>query len=168
MRCIDHMLSMHVQGYKERLQRVEQPRRSLSVAVDDSDGDTGVGRSRPLQGAAGLSRPFPAHWGEPPLIQTKDLRELPGEYGRGSSTLAQWIAEKMRRDRDGDKDTNEDGRVDVKETASANGTAFFLPCTILLATDRTAAQLRLTRDLRERGCHVIIADHRYVTPSLLR
>lgn len=41
---------------------------------------------------------FPAHWGEPPRIQTKDLRPLPGGYGRGSSTLAKWIQMNLDRD----------------------------------------------------------------------
>lgn len=34
---------------------------------------------------------FPSHWGTPPKIQTRDLRPLPGDYGQGSSTLANWI-----------------------------------------------------------------------------
>jgi Domain of unknown function (DUF5060)/Putative collagen-binding domain of a collagenase len=34
---------------------------------------------------------FPAHWGEPPAVQTQDIRPLPGGYGEGSSTLANWI-----------------------------------------------------------------------------
>jgi len=34
---------------------------------------------------------YPAHWGAPPRIQTKDLRRLPGGYGMGSGTLAKWI-----------------------------------------------------------------------------
>lgn len=38
---------------------------------------------------------FPKHWGEEPKIQTKDLRELPAGYGRGSSTLARWITEHL-------------------------------------------------------------------------
>jgi hypothetical protein len=41
---------------------------------------------------------FPVHWGAPPRIQTRDLRPLPGGYGRGSSTLARWI--QMHLDRD--------------------------------------------------------------------
>ena len=40
----------------------------------------------------------PAHWGEPPRAQTKDLRTLPGGYGRGSSTLAKWISKNMEKD----------------------------------------------------------------------
>eukprot|EP00308_Calcidiscus_leptoporus_P010392 CAMPEP_0119354272 /NCGR_PEP_ID=MMETSP1334-20130426/3286_1 /TAXON_ID=127549 /ORGANISM="Calcidiscus leptoporus, Strain RCC1130" /LENGTH=77 /DNA_ID=CAMNT_0007367777 /DNA_START=57 /DNA_END=287 /DNA_ORIENTATION=+ len=45
---------------------------------------------------------FPAHWGQPPLAQTRDLVELPGGYGRGSGTLARWIEEKMTQDADED------------------------------------------------------------------
>jgi murein DD-endopeptidase MepM/ murein hydrolase activator NlpD len=41
---------------------------------------------------------YPAHWGEPPMAQTKDLRVLPGGYGQGSGTLATWIADNMRKD----------------------------------------------------------------------
>ena len=41
---------------------------------------------------------FPTHWGEPPQRQTRDLRELPGGYGKGSGTLATWIAEKLSED----------------------------------------------------------------------
>ena len=38
---------------------------------------------------------YPAHWGQPPKMQTRDRRELPGNYGFGSSTLANWIQGKM-------------------------------------------------------------------------
>jgi len=41
---------------------------------------------------------FPEHWGEPPLIQTRDLRPLPGGYGEGSSTLANWIGQHLAAD----------------------------------------------------------------------
>jgi hypothetical protein len=47
--------------------------------------------------AAGGGR-FPAHWGEPPRIQTRDLRPLPGGYGRGSGTLAKWIQKNLDAD----------------------------------------------------------------------
>lgn len=43
-------------------------------------------------------KPFPAHWGAPPRIQTRDLRPLPGGYGQGSGTLARWIQENLDRD----------------------------------------------------------------------
>ena len=41
---------------------------------------------------------FPAHWGEPPRIQTRDLRPLPGGYGQGSGTLANWIQMNLDKD----------------------------------------------------------------------
>lgn len=55
-------------------------------------------------GAGGAGGPgdahgrFPAHWGEPPRMQTKDLRRLPGGYGMGSGTLRSWIQQKMAED----------------------------------------------------------------------
>ena len=49
-----------------------------------------------------ISRPsgksFPAHWGRPPAIQTKDLVKLPANFGKGSSTLARWITENLKED----------------------------------------------------------------------
>ncbi len=49
---------------------------------------------------------FPKHWGEPPQIQTRDYRRLPGGYGHGSSTLVAWIQSNLDKDaaarRDGD------------------------------------------------------------------
>lgn len=47
---------------------------------------------------AQVTKPFPAHWGEPPQMQTRDLRELPGGFGRGSSTLARWIETHLAKD----------------------------------------------------------------------
>jgi hypothetical protein len=41
---------------------------------------------------------FPKHWGHPPKIQTRDMVKLPGKFGRGSSTLANWIADNLKRD----------------------------------------------------------------------
>ena len=45
-------------------------------------------------------RPFPPHWGKPPLAQTKDLRPLPGDFGTGSSTLAHWVERNIKADRE--------------------------------------------------------------------
>ena len=44
-----------------------------------------------------LSR-FPEHWGPPPAIETKDIVELPGGYGQGSSTMRNWIQMNLDRD----------------------------------------------------------------------
>ena len=41
---------------------------------------------------------YPAHWGAPPLRQTRDLRPLPGGYGNGSGPLARWIQENLDKD----------------------------------------------------------------------
>ena len=41
---------------------------------------------------------YPAHWGQPPLRQTRDRRVLPGGYGQGSGTLARWIQENLDAD----------------------------------------------------------------------
>jgi hypothetical protein len=45
-------------------------------------------------------KPFPKHWGDPPKRQTRDLRPLPGGYGMGSGTLANWIQENLDRDKE--------------------------------------------------------------------
>ncbi|MDA1273010.1 MAG: DUF5060 domain-containing protein [Verrucomicrobia bacterium] len=42
---------------------------------------------------------FPAHWGSPPRIQTRDYILLPEGYGRGSSTLSKWISTNLEADR---------------------------------------------------------------------
>lgn len=49
-------------------------------------------------GSGGANSRFPAHWGEPPQMQTRDHRQLPGGYGMGSSTLAKWISRKIAAD----------------------------------------------------------------------
>ena len=48
----------------------------------------------------GGRKPYPGHWGDPPLRQTRDLRPLPGGYVTGSGTLARWIQENLDRDKD--------------------------------------------------------------------
>lgn len=46
-----------------------------------------------------MRKPFPPHWGKPPAIQTKDIRPLPAGFGMGSSTLAHWIVEHLKKDK---------------------------------------------------------------------
>lgn len=48
--------------------------------------------------AAPVKKEFPAHWGDPPSAQTRDLRPLPGGYGKGSGTLAKWIQKNLDQD----------------------------------------------------------------------
>ena len=52
----------------------------------------------PEVAASPFKKPFPAHWGEPPMIQTMDHRELPGGFGFGSSTLVHWIQKNLDAD----------------------------------------------------------------------
>jgi len=47
---------------------------------------------------ASMKSRFPEHWGEPPRMQTKDYRPLPGGYGMGSSTLGRWIQANLDKD----------------------------------------------------------------------
>jgi len=37
-------------------------------------------------------RAYPPSWGEPPMMQTRDLRPLGFGYGSGSGTIAGWIS----------------------------------------------------------------------------
>ena len=67
-----------------------------------------------------VQRTFPAHWGDPPKLQTRDLRPLPGGYGRGSSTLAKWIQENL------DKDAAE---------ANSPATSLVMPAAVFAASE---------------------------------
>uniref|UniRef100_A0A7S2KDV1 Subtilisin inhibitor domain-containing protein n=1 Tax=Skeletonema marinoi TaxID=267567 RepID=A0A7S2KDV1_9STRA len=60
-------------------------------------------------GTMSSDSPFPAHWGQPPMGQTRDYVVLPGSYGRGSSTLKHWIEEKMAEDAAAAADTADAG-----------------------------------------------------------
>lgn len=64
---------------------------SISLHESDESDDKAVHKSP-------NGKPFPCHWGAPPKRQTRDLRQLPGGYGRGSGTLARWIQENLDRD----------------------------------------------------------------------
>lgn len=46
-------------------------------------------------------KPFPDHWGNPPVIQSHDIVRLPNKYGFGSSCLRSWIMENLERDDNG-------------------------------------------------------------------
>ena len=67
--------------------------------------ETGAGRT-----PRATSKPFPRHWGGPPMgsmpdadevgeDDSSDWVELPEGYGRGSQTLAKWVQRKLRKDR---------------------------------------------------------------------
>ena len=60
--------------------------------------DAAAAASAPGGDGAAASSRFPPHWGEPPRMQTRDFRELPGGYGMGSGTLRAWIQAKLDED----------------------------------------------------------------------
>lgn len=75
-------------------------------------------------------RTFPAHWGEPPAIQTHDYRPLPGNYGFGSSTLAAWIQKNL------DQDAARPQEVTLKATDfGVDGTGYYVDRGQWLAID---------------------------------
>ena len=63
---------------------------------------------------------FPRHWGHPPKIQTRDMVELPGKFGKGSSTLAKWIADNLKRDTKKEKEKPEEGKKPNKPKPPVN------------------------------------------------
>ncbi len=88
-------------GVNEMGEPVEQPPNQAGPAGEHRETFTVVSDGgQPVSGGGsgdGGSR-FPSHWGDPPMIQTRDLRPLPGGYGMGSGTLKTWIEEKMAAD----------------------------------------------------------------------
>jgi hypothetical protein len=42
---------------------------------------------------------FPVHWGQPPRIETRDYVDLPSGYGKGSSTMRNWINANLEKDK---------------------------------------------------------------------
>lgn len=70
---------------------------------------------------AEAAQDFPKHWGEPPRIQTRDYRPLPGGFGFGSSTLAHWIQQNLDRDATGGPSASRPRGVSVGKGAVADG-----------------------------------------------
>ena len=64
---------------------------------------------------------FPPHWGDPPEIQTKDIAELPKGFGAGSSTLKDWILEKIETERANGDNTGEDSKFGSRSRSLAQG-----------------------------------------------
>ena len=71
-------------------------------------------------GTMSSDSPFPAHWGQPPMRQTRDYIVLPEPYGRGSSTLKHWIEEKMAEDAAAAAGSAERRFADPSATASSS------------------------------------------------
>ena len=73
---------------------------------------------------------FPDHWGDPPRIQTRDLVDLPKPYGRGSSTLRNWIEANLARDREMAEAKND--KADGDGTITLTGDTQWQPVTLTL------------------------------------
>ena len=74
-----------------------------------------------------VQKSYPAHWGDPPRIQTRDLRSLPGGYGQGSSTLAEWIQHNLDQD--------------AQRMPRLASTALIMPAKMFLTTDNSGYYL---------------------------
>jgi len=48
---------------------------------------------------AAQAKEYPVHWGQPPAVLTRDSVPLPDGYGLGSSTLRNWIAANLEKDK---------------------------------------------------------------------
>ena len=83
--------------FNESTGQRRQPREVYDMIFARTGGKKAPVKLRPIKPVA--KKPYPKHWGKPPLRQTRDLRPLPGGYGMGSSTLANWIKQKMEQDR---------------------------------------------------------------------
>tara|TARA_Y100001934_G_C12321929_1_gene760495 strand:- start:571 stop:1413 length:843 start_codon:yes stop_codon:yes gene_type:complete len=87
-------------AYQLKLKQLEASRDHLRRQLGIPEGDLRNVNPPEKKGApAPNGKHFPAHWGAPPLRQTRDLRTLPGGYGRGSGTLAKWIQGNIDRDK---------------------------------------------------------------------
>ena len=91
----------------------------------------------------GGRKPFPAHWGAPPRIQTKDLRPLPGGYGTGSSTLAGWIRMNM------EKDAKKKRPKPSKEFDARHPVGSFVPGRLLVGMEKGHTQEQCQKVLAE-------------------
>ena len=95
--------------------------------LDDFDSD-GLGRGwkPPAQKPRPklTHKPFPPHWGKPPLLQTKDMRPLPFGFGMGSSTLAAWIKEHVKKDKENNVKPDRPNRPEPSPKIKAKIEAF--------------------------------------------
>lgn len=75
----------------------------LSVCALSAFGKSPEAKQGAKEGKAKITRPahkpFPPHWGRPPAVQTKDLKKLPFGFGVGSSTLAKWVLDNVKKDK---------------------------------------------------------------------
>ena len=73
---------------------------TIWVAPQETLGESPQFRPLPEKPGTDFKQPlgFPRHWGHPPRIQVRDHVKLPGKFGFGSSTLAKWIVENLKKD----------------------------------------------------------------------
>ncbi len=90
--------------FNERTGQKRQPREVYDMIYGKKGAPAPI-KPKPIRPIfkPGPRKPFPKHWGNPPLRQTRDRRPLPGGYGMGSGTLAKWIQENLDRDKKADK-----------------------------------------------------------------
>jgi hypothetical protein len=89
---------------------------------------------------------FPRHWGHPPKIQTRDHVKLPGKFGFGSSTLARWISENIKKDTKPGKpeviDPREPGTKPVRPKRPAPSIDVKEKIAIVMAKEKEMHQIR--------------------------
>tara|TARA_Y100000389_G_scaffold181087_1_gene196412 strand:- start:647 stop:1354 length:708 start_codon:yes stop_codon:yes gene_type:complete len=104
-------------------------------------------------------RGFPERWGPEPKIQTSDMVILPGGYGYGSSTLADWIKENMAKDDPEPTDPGSYLRPPAPKPPNAGGRPFD-PCYVPPGT-ATFPEFRdnckrRQREERQRRCEELM------------
>ena len=96
-----HALQKYVKAITAQLQAVVQRTSALALAAGGQEKGKGKGRGGgggKEKHSATRPKPFPDHWGKPPMRQTRDLVQWPGGYGRGSGTVRKWIEQNMAED----------------------------------------------------------------------
>lgn len=81
----------------------ESPTKPETGGPDPRPQKPGEGGQKPEVGRPAPRPIFPLHWGRPPEIQLKDYVKLPGNFGMGSSTLANWIKGNITDDKENGK-----------------------------------------------------------------
>ncbi|GMI30011.1 hypothetical protein TeGR_g3166 [Tetraparma gracilis] len=87
---------------------------------------------------------FPEHWGPPPRQQTRDLRQLPANFGRGSSTLVSWVKAKMKED-------EEQGREKAQGTQTGPIPSLTLPSAEAEITPSAQANVATAMAIKDAG-----------------
>ena len=86
------------------------------------------GRGRapsPSSTAAAAAPRFPAHWGQPPRALRRDMVGWPENYGRGSSTIRDWIKHNMKDDEQAAVLLKHGGQLKAWQQASSSSSNSF-------------------------------------------